>query len=455
MKWLNDSERIRKLIAEQRAQRSPGRAAPGGGLNVLVLGGGGREYAIAWRLARSDSVHTIDVIPGNAGMELFARTIDLPVDQSGRLEQHLAASFIDLVIVGPDELIASGIGDVLRRGGVTVVCPSREAAKLEWSKSFAKDVLSAAGVPTAAYRRFPDARAARGGLDDGPVVVKADGLAAGKGVVVARDRAEAEDALSRSAIATGPVLLEEVLEGEEASLHALVDGETVVALPPARDHKRVGDGETGPNTGGMGACSPTRVLPDEEAQPLAEQLIGPVAKLLVERGTPYHGVLYAGLMKTAAGWMVLEFNARFGDPEAQVILPRIGGDFAKLMQALGDGRLAAYTHTHPVRFSQRAYVDVALCAEGYPGQPRMGDQITIPDLPDDVWTFHAGTRPSPRGGFVTAGGRVLHVVAQGDTPAHARDKAYVAAERINWPGRFYRSDIAASEGPVSTVGITA
>ena len=455
MKWLNDSERIRKLIAEQRAQRSPGRAAPGGGLNVLVLGGGGREYAIAWRLARSDSVHTIDVIPGNAGMELFARTIDLPVDQSGRLEQHLAASFIDLVIVGPDELIASGIGDVLRRGGVTVVCPSREAAKLEWSKSFAKDVLSAAGVPTAAYRRFPDARAARGGLDDGPVVVKADGLAAGKGVVVARDRAEAEDALSRSAIATGPVLLEEVLEGEEASLHALVDGETVVALPPARDHKRVGDGETGPNTGGMGACSPTRVLPDEEAQPLAEQLIGPVAKLLVERGTPYHGVLYAGLMKTAAGWMVLEFNARFGDPEAQVILPRIGGDFAKLMQALGDGRLAAYTHTHPVRFSQRAYVDVALCAEGYPGQPRMGDQITIPDLPDDVWTFHAGTRPSPRGGFVTAGGRVLHVVAQGDTPAHARGKAYVAAERINWPGRFYRSDIAASEGPVSTVGITA
>ena len=455
MKWLNDSERIRKLIAEQRAQRSPGRAAPGGGLNVLVLGGGGREYAIAWRLARSDSVHTIDVIPGNAGMELFARTIDLPVDESGRLEQHLAASFIDLVIVGPDELIASGIGDVLRRGGVTVVCPSREAAKLEWSKSFAKDVLSAAGVPTAAYRRFPDARAARGGLDDGPVVVKADGLAAGKGVVVARDRAEAEDALSRSAIATGPVLLEEVLEGEEASLHALVDGETVVALPPARDHKRVGDGDTGPNTGGMGACSPTRVLPDEEAQPLAEQLIGPVAKLLVERGTPYHGVLYAGLMKTAAGWMVLEFNARFGDPEAQVILPRIGGDFAKLMQALGDGRLAAYTHTHPVRFSQRAYVDVALCAEGYPGQPRMGDQITIPDLPDDVWTFHAGTRPSPRGGFVTAGGRVLHVVAQGDTPAHARDKAYVAAERITWPGRFYRSDIAASEGPVSTVGITA
>src|SRR6266404_5030502 len=219
MKWLDDGGRIRKIIAEQRAQRSPGRASPGGGLNVLVLGGGGREYAIAWRLARCDSVHTIDVIPGNAGMALFARTLDLPIDRSGRLEQHLAASFIDLVIVGPDELIASGIGDVLRRAGVTVVCPSRDAAQLEWSKSFAKDALREAGVPTASFRTFPDAAAARVGLTDGPVVVKADGLAGGKGVVVARDRAEADAALSRSAVSSGPVVLEEVLIGQEASLH--------------------------------------------------------------------------------------------------------------------------------------------------------------------------------------------------------------------------------------------
>ena len=450
MKWINDSERMRKLIAEQRASRSPVRSHTGAGLNALVLGGGGREYAIAWRLARCDSVTAIDVIPGNPAMSLFARTLDIPIDQSGRLEQHLAASFIDLVIVGPDELIASGIGNVLRRTGVTVVCPSREAAKLEWSKSFAKDVLRDAGVPTATFRTFPDARAARDGLTEGPVVVKADGLSAGKGVVVAHDRAEAEAALARNAVESGPVLLEEVLFGEEASLHALVDGETVVALPPARDHKQVGDGDTGPTTGGMGACSPTSVLPDDEAQPLADRLIGPVARLLAERGTPYQGVLYAGLMKTADGWKVIEFNARFGDPEAQVILPRIGGDFARLMQALGDGRLAAYTHTNPVRFSQRAYVDVALCAEGYPGPPRMGDPISIGDLPDDVWTFHAGTQRSPNGGFVTAGGRVLHVVAQGDTPAHARDRAYSAAERITWRGRFYRSDIAAAEGRVRT-----
>ena len=411
-----------------------------------MLGGGGREYAIAWRLARSDSVTTIDVIPGNPAMSLFARTLDIPIDASGRLEQHLAASFIDLVIVGPDDLVASGIGEVLRRSGASVVCPSREAAKLEWSKSFAKDALREAGVPTASFRTFPDASAARAGLLDGPVVVKSDGLAAGKGVVVARDRAEADAALSLGAIASGTVLLEELLTGEEASLIALVDGETVVALPPARDHKRLGDGDTGPNTGGMGACSPTRFLPDEDAQPLADELIAPVARLLVQRGTPYRGVLYAGLMKTADGWKVIEFNARFGDPEAQVILPRVGGDFGRLMQALGEGRLAAYVHTHPVRFSQRAYVDVALCAEGYPGLPRLGDPITIGDLPDDVWTFHAGTRRSPNGGFVTAGGRVLHVVAQGDTPAHARDRAYVAAERITWAGRFYRSDIAASEG---------
>jgi phosphoribosylamine---glycine ligase len=448
MHWFNDAERMRRTIAAQRAKRSPGRSHAGAGINALVLGGGGREYAIAWRLARCDSVNTIDVIPGNAAMSLFTRTLEIPIDESGRLEQHIAASFIDLVIVGPDDLVASGIGNVLRRTGVTVVCPSREAAQLEWSKSFAKDALREAGVPTASYRTFPDAQAARDGLKDGPVVVKADGLAAGKGVVVARDRAEAEAALSRNAVNSGRVLLEELLVGEEASLHALVDGETVVALPPSRDHKRVGDGDTGPNTGGMGACSPTRVLPDEDAQPLADRLIGPVARLLVQRGTPYRGVLYAGLMKTADGWKVIEFNARFGDPEAQVILPRIGGDFAKLMQALGDGRLAAWTHTNPLRFSQRAYVDIALCAEGYPGQPRLGDAITVGELPDDVWTFHAGTGRSPTGGFVTSGGRALHVVAQGDTPAHARDRAYAAAERITWRGRFYRSDIAASEGRV-------
>ena len=425
-------DRVHKIIREQRAQRSPGRAPGAPGLNCLVLGGGGREYAIAWRLARCSSVATIDVVPGNDAMRLFARILDFRPDDVGRLEQHVAAAHIDLAIVGPDDLVAAGIGDALRRTGAATVGASREASKLEWSKAFAKHAMAEAGVPTAEFHDFPNAAAAREALRDGPIVVKADGLAAGKGVVVARTRAEADQALSSSAISSGPVVLEEVLEGEEASLSALVDGATVVALPPARDHKRVGDADTGPNTGGMGAASPTAVLPDDDAQPLADELIGPVVRLLERRGTPYRGVLYAGLMRTAKGWRVIEYNARFGDPEAQVILPRVGGDFANLMVALGEGRLRAYVAEHPVRFSQRAYVDVALCAQGYPASPRLGDRITIGDLPDDVWTFHAGTRRAADGAFVTAGGRVLHVVAQGDTVAHARERAYAAAERITW-----------------------
>src|SRR5438477_409701 len=255
---------MRRIIADQRANRSPIRSPPGTARNALVLGEGGRERAISWRLAR----------------------------------------------------------------------------------------------------------AARGGLADGAGVGKADGRPGGKGVVVARDRAEAEAALARSAVGSGAVLLEEVLSGEEASLHALVDGETVVALPPARDHKRVGDGDTGPNTGGMGACSPTGVLPDEEAQSVADALIAPIAKARAARGTPYRGVLYAGLIRTRHGYKVLEYNARFGDPEAEVTLPRVGGDFAKLMFALGQGTLAEHVREHPLRTSQRAFVDVVLGAEGCPGVPK-------------------------------------------------------------------------------------
>lgn len=450
-------DRVGKIIKENRANRSPGRAHGGWGLNCLVLGGGGREYAIAWRLARCSSVAAIDVAPGNDAMALFARVLDFAPTDIGRIEQHCAAASIDLVIVGPDDLVATGIGDAIRRAGVTVVCPSREAARIESSKSFAKALMAEAGVPTASFETYPtaaDARAAVEARPDGPVVVKADGLAAGKGVVVARDRAEATAALSRPPITDGAVVLEELLDGPEASLMALVDGETVVALPPARDHKRLGDGDTGPNTGGMGACSPTSVLPDEEAQPLAEALIGPVARLLAERGTPFRGVIFAGLLHAADGWRVLEYNARFGDPEAQVVLPRLGGDFARLMVALGDGRLAEHVAAHPVRFSQRAYVDVALCAGGYPASPRRGDRITVDDLPDDVWTFHAGTRRGPDGGFFTDGGRVLHVVAQGDTVAEARRRAYLGAERVHFEGKFYRQDIAeerqAEGGGVST-----
>ena len=424
-----------------------------------MLGGGGREYAIAWALARAKSVATIDVAPGNDGMSLFARLVDVPPTDVARLEQHIAAARIDLAIVGPDELVAAGIGDALRRTGIAAVGPSREAGKIEWSKSFAKEVMDEAGVPTASWTSYPDAVAAAKALEgrDGPVVVKADGLAAGKGVVVARDREEALMALASATISKGVVVLEEVLEGEEASLQALVDGETVVALPPARDHKRVGDGDTGPNTGGMGAYTPTEILPDDEAQDAANALIAPVARVLAKRGTPYRGIVYAGLIRTrpgggrgpgplrGEGWKVLEYNARFGDPEAEVVLPRLEGDFAQLMLALGEGRLAAHVAGSPLRWSARAYVSVALCAEGYPGKTEGGAVIEgLDDLPQGAWAFHAATKRSGTR-LVTAGGRVVHIVAGGDTVADARRLAYEAAARVNWKGRFYRSDIGARE----------
>ncbi|HET7699761.1 MAG TPA: phosphoribosylamine--glycine ligase [Candidatus Limnocylindria bacterium] len=446
--FFNDGARIRRIIREQQATRSPGRAAGAPGLNCIVLGGGGREYAIAWRLARCDSVATIDVVPGNPGMGLFARLVDFDARDAGRLQQHLAASHIDLAIVGPDELIADGVADTLRRASVATVGPSREASKIEWSKTFAKHLMEEAGVATARWESFASADEARAALDrwGAPLVVKADGLAAGKGVAVCRSLEEARVALGTPPTSGGTVVFEELLTGEEASLQALVDGETVVALPPARDHKRAGDGDTGPNTGGMGAVSPTAVLPDEEAQTVAEQTIAPVARLLAARGTPYRGVIFAGLMRTVDGYRVLEYNARFGDPEAEVTLPRIGGDFARLMQALGEGRLAEHVRDHPMRFSQRAYVDVVLCASGYPATPRTGDQVTGFDrLPEGVYAFHGATRAAPGGGFATAGGRVVHVVASGATVEDARRRAYEGAERISFEGRFYRSDIAAGE----------
>ena len=452
MKGIFGGEAVHKTIREQRRQRSPGRSPGAPGINCLVLGGGGREYAIAWRLANCHSVATIDVIPGNAGLSLFTRVLDRRPDDVAWLEEHVLASFIDLAIVGTDELVAAGIGDVLRRSSIAVVGPSRDASKIDWSKSFAKELMAEAGVPTARSESFADAAAAKEGLLHWatPVVVKADGLALGKGVTIARTLEEAVEALATPPANSGRVLLEEVLEGEEASLQALVDGEAVVALPPARDHKRARDGDTGPNTGGMGAFSPTAVLPDDQAQAVAEQTIAPIAAALAKRGTPYRGVLYAGLMKTADGWKVLEYNARFGDPEAEVTLPRIEGDLAKLLVALGEGRLAEYVAAEPIRFTKRAYVDVVLCAENYPGTPRIGMAVEGLDrLPENVLAFHGATRRGPGGNVLVSGGRVMHMVASGDTIAEARERAYVGAECVSFEGKFYRSDIAQQEVAVA------
>ncbi len=449
---LNDGEKVQRIIREQRANRSPGRSAGAPGYNCLVLGGGGREYAIAWQLARSDSVATIDVVPGNPGMSLFTRVLDFPARDASRLQQHLAASYIDLAIVGPDELVAEGIGDALRRGSIAVVAPSREAAKIEWSKTFAKQLMAAAGVPTARWESFADGDAARAAVDrwTPPFVVKADGLAAGKGVTVCRSADEARAAIGTPPTSGGAIVFEELLEGQEASLQALVDGECVVALPPARDHKRLGVGDTGPNTGGMGAVSPTAVLPDDDAQRVADQTIAPIARALVAHGTPFRGVIFAGLMRTGDEYRVLEYNARFGDPEAEVTLPRIVGDFAKLMLALGEGRLAQYVRDNPVKFTERAFVDVVLCSEGYPAVAKTGAAITgLDQLPEGVYAFHGATRRGPDGGFVSAGGRVVHIVASGATVDEARERAYVGAERVSFEGKFYRSDIAQGEVAVS------
>ncbi len=452
MSGLFRGEAVHRKIAEQRRQTSPGRSPGAPGLNCLVLGGGGREYAIAWRLANCNSVTTIDAVPGNAGLSLFARVVDFKPDDVARLERHVLVAHIDLAIIGPDELLAAGVGDVLRRSGVATVGASREASKIEWSKSFAKELMVEAGVPTARWESFADAGAAREALErwGAPVVVKADGLALGKGVTIARTLEEAREALGSPAVSGGRVLLEEVLEGEEASLQALVDGETVAALPPARDYKRLGDGDTGPNTGGMGAFSPTAVLPDAEAQAVADAVITPVARALARRGTPYRGVLYAGLIKTSDGWRVLEYNARFGDPEAEVTLPRIAGDFAKLMLALGEGRLAEYLAANPLRFGERALVDVVLCAENYPATPKVGMQIEGLDrLPEGAWAFHGATRRDQAGNVTVSGGRVMHVVASADSLAKAREVAYVGAERVGFEGKFYRSDIARQEVAVA------
>ena len=329
-----------------------------------------------------------------------------------------------------------------------MVGPSRDAAKIEWSKTFAKELMRETGVPTALWESFASAADARAALDrwHAPLVVKADGLAAGKGVTLCRTAEEARVALGTPPTNSGAVVFEQWLEGDEVSLQALVDGETVVALPPARDHKRLGDGDTGPNTGGMGAVSPTTVLADDEAQLRADELIAPIARALVARGTPFRGVIFAGLIRTGHGFKVLEYNARFGDPEAEVTLPRVGGDFAKLMFALGQGTLAEHVREHPLRTSQRAFVDVVLCAEGYPGVPKTGAPISGLDrLPEGVYAFHAATRLSADGAFVTAGGRVVHIVGGGATVEEARERAYVGAERVRFEGKFYRSDIARGE----------
>jgi phosphoribosylamine--glycine ligase len=399
-------------------------------MNVLVVGSGGREHALAWKLAADASVAEVHAAPGNPGVAGVATCHPLRADDGEGLLSLCLARKIDLVVVGPEAPLVDGLADVLRRGGVAVFGPSAAAARIEGSKAFAKDVLRAAGVPTAAPLDEPRA----------PCVVKADGLAAGKGVFVCRTQAEAEEARRRAAAFGGEVVCEELLEGEELSVFALCDGRRALPLPAARDAKRLLDGDEGPNTGGMGAFSPVPGIPEEEVAELVERIHLPVLAELAERGAPFLGLLYAGLMLTPDGPRVLEFNCRFGDPETQAILPRLAGGLAQPLARAAAGDLGGVE----VPFAEDAAVTVVLAAPGYPDAPEAGQPVDGVEEAEasGALVFHAGTALRD-GRLVSAGGRILAVTGLGGDPAEAKDRAYDAIGRIRLAGAQYRRDIAA------------
>lgn len=408
-------------------------------MNILLLGSGGREDALAWRLRQSPSCDKLLAAPGNPGIARWAECVAIDPCDFTAVTQLARAHAIDLVVIGPEAPLVAGVADALREAGFAVFGPNAAAAQLEGSKGFTKDLCAANGIPTAGYVRVDTAAAAREAVHrfSIPVVIKADGLAAGKGVTVAMTREEAEAAIA--AAGDGPMVIEEFLEGEEASLFALVDGDTAVPLASAQDHKRVGEGDTGPNTGGMGAYSPAPVLTPELEKRAMDEIVQPTVDALAEAGTPFSGVLYAGLMLTAEGPKLIEYNVRFGDPECEAIMPRIEGDFADLLHAVARGRLDELTP----ELSTNHSVTVILAARGYPGTPASGGlirEIEAAEQIPGVTVFHAGTA-STDSGLVAKGGRVLAVTATAETFANARARAYRAVDQIDFADGFFRSDI--------------
>src|SRR4051812_43913246 len=416
----------------------PARVSSGRSMDILLLGSGGREDALAWRLRQSPSCGRLLAAPGNPGIARWADCVDIDPCDPGAVMDLVKRNGIDLVVVGPEAPLVAGVSDALRASGIAVFGPSAAAAQLEGSKGFTKDLCRENGIPTAGYVRTEseaDARAAlsRFGL---PVVIKADGLAAGKGVTVAMTREEAEAAIDGD----GPLVIEEFLEGEEASLFALVDGETAVALASAQDHKRVGEGDTGPNTGGMGAYAPAPVLTPELQERAMEEIVRPTARAMMEAGTPFSGVLYAGLMLTAAGPSLIEYNVRFGDPECEAIMPLIDGDFAEMLFDVATGKLA---QMEPPKLVPKHAMTVVVAAQGYPGAPMSGGVIRAIEAAEQVegvTVFHAGTALGDNG-HVARGGRVLAVTAVADSFANARARAYRAVDQIDFADGFHRRDI--------------
>ena len=415
-------------------------------MNVLLIGSGGREHALAWKLAQSPALDTLFAAPGNPGIAAQAMIVALDVANHAVVIAFCAAEAVGLVMIGPEAPLVDGLGDSLRAAGIAVFGPDKAAAQLEGSKAFTKALCDRAGIPTAGYVHATSRAEARAALDrfGVPVVVKADGLAAGKGVTVAFTREEAEAALADLFGARGGAdrvgaVIEEFLEGEEASLFVLTDGVSILPFGSAQDHKRVGEGDTGPNTGGMGAYSPARVLtPELEARAL-DEIVRPTVAAMAAAGTPFSGVLYAGLMLTANGPKLIEYNARFGDPECQVLMARLDSDLLEVLLAVATGRLAAHG---PVAWRDTIALTVVMAANGYPATPICGGAIVGIDVAEatGAHVFQAGTRVAD-GRLVASGGRVLAVTASGATIGEAQAAAYRAVDAIDFPTGFCRRDI--------------
>lgn len=423
-------------------------------MNVLVVGSGAREHALVWKALQSPLTEAVFCAPGNAATASIAVNCAVPATDADRLVGLVRHRSVDLTIVGPDAAVAAGVCDAIAAAGHAVFGPGMAAGRIESSKAFAKELMRAAGVPTPRWWTFTNAVAAKDFVrgEGRAFVVKADGLAKGKGSIVAADVAETLEAIDRLMVAkvvgaaADQILLEERIEGREVSLMTLVDGRRVVPLAPACDYKRALDGDRGPNTGGMGGYSPPGFFSHADGVRACKELIEPVVHALTDAGTPYRGCLYAGLMVQERSVQVLEFNARFGDPEAQLVLPRLRGDLIPALNAAALGDLGEVS----LDFRPEASVGVVLASRGYPGEVSTGMPISgLSSLESQVYAFHAGTASSAAG-YATAGGRVLTLVALGETMAQARERAYRNVARIRFEGMTYRSDIAARE--VMTVG---
>ena len=422
------------------------RAAPGPlaslSVDVLVVGSGGREHALAAAFARDPSVTRLFCAPGNAGIAEVAELHPVDATDPAAVTALALRLAVDLVVVGPEAPLAAGVADAVRAAGLVCFGPSAAAARLESSKAFAKEVMAGAGVPTAASAVFTDAASCAAHLRSvsAPYVVKADGLAAGKGVHVGTDLAAAEAFASDVLAAPGAVVLvEDFLDGPEVSVFAVSDGTAVVALLPSQDHKRVGDGDTGPNTGGMGAYAPVPWLPAGTLEDIVASVVQPVVDEMRRRGTPFTGLLYAGLAMTSRGPQVVEFNCRFGDPETQAVLALLDSPLSELLLAAATGRLASCP---PPRWRAGAAVTVVVAAHGYPQHPRLGDRVDIGPLPAGVAALHAGTARAADGSCVSAGGRVLSVTAVAGSLGAARELAYEGVRQVRLAGSHARTDIA-------------